>query len=405
LRAFLAASGTNLVIQGIGFATGILVANKLGASGRGEWAVACLIPMVVASIACWGIDVSTARRIANNVSGAPEAGIIRNGTSAIAWLLLPTLGISAAAAIFFTVYKGADYVLTLVLVACIVPVTYNNFFSTALLAKGYLAKYNWARLAAPTVYLAGLLALLWVKEGAAFSVHEVNSAFAAGCLAGMAAMFFALGIRTGNWMAAPGQSLPLIQASLAPAAATVLAQISNASPAILASIVGTLPEIGQFSVSLAFMSPVLIVGASSAKLAFSRLVSENSKAATQLRAILVQAALTSTAMAIGMAIVAAPLIPLLFGNDFSDSATICMWLVPFTVLAGISATLDEALRAVGRSAASMRTRAMSTIALAIIFLPCTVLVGPMLGVGLALGVIAATQTASFILLCKRARIL
>lgn len=154
-----AIAGGTVVVQGLGLITGLITARVLGPVGRGDLALAMLLPSILAFIGDLGID-----RAAAYFSARPQ-GIDRTFNATVLVLGLGLGAISAAlAAIIGSIVLGREHpglVLPTVTAAIIVLLSIESRLGQALLQGSLrMRRLAVARISEPSAYFVGLTTLL-----------------------------------------------------------------------------------------------------------------------------------------------------------------------------------------------------------------------------------------------------
>lgn len=182
-RGVLYTSGSQLLIQAMGLATGIMVARILGPSGRGQLAAVISWGAMMAYLGNLGLPSAFAYAAARHPKERRQ--LFGNGiaVTCIQWLLLTALGWVVLPMALGGHGKSTAH-LAMLYLFIYVPLNLVTLYANSIQqGSGSYARFNAVRLTVPVTYLAGIVILLLLHglsvRGVVFSNLTSN---ASGCL-------------------------------------------------------------------------------------------------------------------------------------------------------------------------------------------------------------------------------
>jgi O-antigen/teichoic acid export membrane protein len=388
-RAVASTAATNMLVQVLGVVSGILLARMLGPHGRGELAIVLLWPGIIGAVCLFGTESEISRR------GSIDPTRDRRLSTAAVWIAF--IYGSAAVAVGMLLLPwllpgDKRYLLGLAMVAMlVVPATMLNTLLYMLeLGRAQYDLYGRTRLGFALLYIALLLGIYF------FTQPTVS--FVIGAHIGATVLWTGAVLFMAHWRSEksfPGgatfaDSAAILTAALPFAGSTMIQIACNQLPQILLVALTDTRAVGLYAVALAVSSAHAGFGNAMAKVSFAstaRVAAGGSMGwfAGQYRSVVIIYLLISLLMmALGP-----PLVPLVFGEGFRDSAAFLFWLIPATTLAALSQVLDHALRGRGVVSVGIRARVVSGAVLVLL----AMILAPRYGV---YGILIALLAANFI---------
>jgi O-antigen/teichoic acid export membrane protein len=342
-RAVASATATNLAVQALGAASGIILARMLGAHGRGELTAIVLWPSIIGAVCLLGADSEMSRRGAmaseskrRLVELALLDSVVLGAAGVLAGLwLLPRL-----------LPHDKAYLVSLSTVALIViPASMLNVLLFSLeLGRGRYREYNVTRIAFSPVYVVLLLGILLFLHPA------VELALGAYLTAAFLSAAFTLvvvgwGVRAEKREGSRLSMRALIDSALPYAGSSAIQIGSNQLPQILVVALTDARSVGLYAVALVVASAHSSFGNAMAKISFAATARAGTDEslrwfAEKFRYTIVIYVVVSVVMIA----LAPPLVPLVFGRDFQESASLLYALIPATSMTAMAQITDHALR-------------------------------------------------------------
>lgn len=336
----------NALIQLLGAVSGIVLARVLGPAGRGDYAVAMFWPQTVASLALLGIDATLAREAAREnahlgrillLSFAIGAGMGAIAIVAGYFSLSAVLGPNkahlygvAVQALFFVPFS-----------------LFNIFLAAVFLGSGQYALYNLARITFYPVHLA-LLGSYAAFGNLSVEACVVLFVFAAALAPVLNALLlvrkphfeFPRNCNLGK------DSLSLISRGGPNAASFIVYVFYVQLPMLVLTQFESSSGIGLFVVGATVASAIAIVPGAASKVLFSEAARVSDPSALQVRATRTRKVVAVVAISvISLEIVAPLIVTLAFGDKFEGAVRLSVLLIVAYAAAGISAIIDEQLKA------------------------------------------------------------
>ncbi len=319
---------TAIVTQFLGVMTGVIAARVLGPEDRGELALVILLPSIAVVIGMLGVD----RAVVFFSAQKHEDGATL--TSSIFFLGLAQGSVATVVAIvagLIILHNRSQSTQThLIFASFIVPLSMLSAYGQTQL-QGQLRMKAWAiaRVSEPIGYLIALLCL------AAAGQLTIATAIAAKILAQVGIILIAWGLivtRTGY----AGPSLERMKTLVS---FGLRGYVSRLSPAdtlqvdqwIVGLTLGT-SQLAYYVIALSFLGPAKLVPAALG-FVITPLLARDKENVREVRPLIVGSLLFAMVAAIALALLAAPAIPILFGEEFSGA------IAPAQILALGSAAL------------------------------------------------------------------
>jgi O-antigen/teichoic acid export membrane protein len=224
----------------------------------------------------------------------------------------------------------------------------------------HVRRFNAARLAAPAV--AAIFFAAWILIASPTPTAAVGTQLAAVLVAAVAVWLLirplgALRTPTREW------SLRLVRygaiVNLGAAAYTANRQLSI----LVLAAVGTLKNVGEYSVAAGYGLPIMIVPTAMALLALPRVAGESDpvERGRLARRQVLLAWLGTVPVALAAVLLAPILVPLAFGQQFHESVVTSQILCGALALLGVSHVLSEICRGLGRPSFPAFTEAIGLV--------------------------------------------
>ncbi len=356
---------TTALLQVAGLASSVLSARLLLPDGRGELFAVLLWPQVIAGLAGLSLGNAANWRAARRTAGSAEAFVKLMAAGlpgaalgiAIGWLLIP---------IFMAQYDPALVRLAQLLLLVMVPA--ELLFGTMigqLLSFGRVFAWNLLRLVQPLVYL-GLMLTFW-GLGTVSVPHVAVSHVTGGVVAGLIALvLIAPHLRRGQGRLDRGEFKQLLLYGLTVHVGVLLTMGIGQLDRMVLSALLPAAEVGYYAVALALVGglgqlaqvPVALVMPKTAVQA-----STASQAVVLARYVKFTLVVASVA-ALGLALLAEPLVTLLFGADYLPGAAALRLLAPGAALLAVQNVLASGLQGAGRPGDANLARIAGLVVLA-----------------------------------------
>jgi len=327
LRDILSFLGSNLTVTLCNLAIGVILTRWLGAAGFGLYSAIIVVPIMVIGFTQLGIKRSTIYHIGNKL--VPEDHIV----SALFLLLLWTsvLSILICGFVYFFSDSQPFDPLIIVLVLVTIPLLLTNIFAGGV----FLGKEDIKRAsivnAGPTI-LTLLLTILFVW-GLKMSVL---GAFVAIALANFIMFFityriFIVQFRYNiTWKYHEGIMKSMIKLGLVNAIAVFIMQLNYRLDILMLKKLSTLEEVGFYSLAMQIAEQLWHVPMAIETIILSRSANSNdNKQVNRTVASIFRVSLILGFIAgIVIFLIAPPVIPLIFGEEFSHSARMIQVVLP-----------------------------------------------------------------------------
>jgi O-antigen/teichoic acid export membrane protein len=384
-RAVASTAATNLLVQVLGVVSGILLARMLGPHGRGELAIVLLWPAIIGAVCLFGTESEISRR--GSVDSTPD----RRLSTAAVWIALIYGSTAVAAGVLMLPWLlpgDKRYLVGLATIAMmVVPATMLNTLLYMLeLGRAQYDLYSKTRLGFAVLYIGLLLGIYFFIQP---TVSVVIGAYVAATVlwAGVTLIVAHWGREQASPRVTIAESATVMTTALPFAGSTIIQIAFNQLPQILLVALTDTRAVGLYAVALAVSSAHGSFGNAMAKVSFAntaRAAAGGSMGwfAGQYRFLIIIYLLISLLMmALGP-----PLVPLIFGEGFRESAALLFWLIPATTLAALTQVLDHALRGTSVVSVGIRARVTSGAVLVVLAL----ILAPRFGVdGIVVAVLAA----------------
>jgi O-antigen/teichoic acid export membrane protein len=369
LRGLSETALVNLVLLALGAVTGIITARVLGPDGRGALALALSIAGVATVVAGLGLQQALAYQVARN------PGRRREAVALAVWMGLVAGGLAAAVVyVFAGLFIDADSAEDATKLAVLTIPASAVGGNLAGVVQGMRAARPFSLLRlAPVVGYAALLVAA-VAAGWQLSAENVVLLFAAALLA---AMVLGLYVVRDAWTSKSRPSREFAVATVRYGLVVNVGSIAWTANRQLALVVlaalASLEDVGLFSVALGYASPV---GAASLALALHTLpdvaAEQDPRAQAALARRRIRMTILITLPITAAAIIAAPvLLPLAFGDDFSEAVRTAQVLAGGQAVLGLSHVLSEISRGMGRPGLPALAEGLG-VALSLVVLPLVV---------------------------------
>lgn len=328
----------------------VILAKALGPEGRGILAMLLIYPQLFTSIAEGGMRQATVY-----YTGRQSISDARIFGASIVYTLVSCLVFSSL--IFYLLYRSEefDYTLPMMLAASLMlPVAlFMNAIRGVFLGKQHIRPFNtsqWLQKVVLVALFALLYALGWLTVETA--VLCMLGATLLGFLPALVFFFRTLFVRM-EFNA--GALWLMMRKGAVFAAALFLIEANYKLDILLLGWLSTREEVGLYAVAVSVGEMLWQLPAAVGLVVFSR--SANVKDATRWHAELarsVRISLWVTLMgALALLVIAPPLFDLLFGDDFSRSAAMTLWLLPGLVLMVVFKLLNMDLAGKGKPYVSL----------------------------------------------------
>jgi O-antigen/teichoic acid export membrane protein len=372
--------GRHLLAVVLGLVTAILIARILGPGGNGLYALALLLPTMLSTLLQLGIGVSVVYYVGR---GSISASMARAAVLRL-WFVLAAIGCALAGIVLSRWGERFAEVppLLLWIGVGIFPIILLQVFLVALLqAKQDFRRYNLALLAGPVATLPFMILFLWVLD------MGVTGALAA-VVIGHGTALFVTWRAVGHHVGDAGSRRDLsgfIRSAVSYGWKVHLSNILTflnyrADIFLVMYFLGAAPT-GIYVIAVQLSEKLWILSHAVSTVLFPRLAElrqdeEQRKALTSLIARMVLFATGGATLL--LALIAGPLIAVLFGPAYSGARAALLWLLPGIVLLSLSRVLAADIAARGRPEINMYTAIVTVvvnIASNIVLLPILGIVG------------------------------
>ncbi len=373
----------NGIAYGLTLMTIPVIARSIGPDGRGETAAALAAFAIVPTILGLGLPLELRRRSASGI----DADSVRAGRDLVLLSIIPAVGI--AFLFIETIYSGVDRQLRLCafLGLLLTPVSVGWATDAGILTgMGRYRAVFWMRIAQPAVTFVMVWATALIQEltAPAVLVASMLGTVTTGALGLIFCRVGIRGVRAGR---------PALLRDGARYAGSVIAESASSrlDQVVVLPLIGATAA-GYYSIAASIALLPLALGHSLAADHFRAAAASTSASETQAinqRAIRESLAVVVPACLL-FAAVAAPSIPVVFGEEFRNSIPAFLILIPGSIALTVGFVASMLLAAQGRGAA-MTTLQIAGLAVGMGLL---ILLGPTL---LANGA-ALASTVSYVLL-------
>lgn len=382
---------TSLVGQAMTLITGVLAARALGVDGRGTLALLWLVPLTLVLLGGLGIPQAATYYVAREREHA--RAVIAKAVRVTALLALILLALYGAVLLVVASsdheFGAADGLLSLSLVPMFLA---QNLGVATLLGQERYTAYNLTRLG-PVVFYAVAAAVLFVLGAATLTTILAAAAVAwgTGAVATWSINRAGLAASAGHTDVATGDIVKF----------GLRGVIGSVSPIddvrIDQFMVGLLLDahaLGLYVAAIAFCNLPRLVAQSIGAVAFPRIAAARDAAWAMMRRYL-RIGLVAVGIAVAGLLILVPfLLPLLFGDDFSDAVGLSRILLLGAFFLGAHRMLAELARGLGHPGYG----SISEVANATVFLAAVLLItGPATVEDVAWAVVAGGVVASGLL--------
>ncbi len=360
--AVLVLGGGRLLAAGAGAVGLIVLGRRVDPATLGTWAMALALQAYALHLAELGLR-SAVTAIGATTRGGPRA------------LVMPYLRLRLAvtAAVLVTVLGGAwlsapdRWLLLALTLASLVPIALQ--LDWVALVEGRHVRATLPLVLRPTIF-ATLIAcwpppLTPLGIAAAFLLSWTAAATAAALLLG--------GARPAAGSAPVPSSTALLQQGRGFLAVTALNQVQLNADLLLVGLHLGAAAAGMYFVAAAIVTTATVFanGAGQLTLATARLAGH-----ALLGRALLEAALLGIGLALAVALLGPPLLPLLLGPSFASAADLLPWLAPYLALSHLTAVLQPRLGAAGHQGDVIRAGLGSLAVLTVGLLAATLWASP-----------------------------
>ncbi|MBA3630107.1 MAG: oligosaccharide flippase family protein [Actinobacteria bacterium] len=385
------------------FGSGIILARSLGPAGRGDLAVALILPSVALQLACFGLPSAATYYVARN-KGAARA-IARQLAPVAALQALLALGLLVGLTEVFLGGKAeSTQTIGMLTLAGVPPLAVHLYGLHLLQGLGDLRWFNAFRITIPATFVIGLAigllsgltvvscTLIWLA-----SVVTVSGAL-------VVSLVFRVRVAERRAHANLEGRVPTRRQMVRFGATGFLAQVSPVETFRIDTLVvaGLFSSevVGYYAVALSISNVPRFLADGIVAVAYPQISAQDANAARASTRRYMLAAIVACGGATAALALAAPyIIPLLFGRAFSPAVALGVALVIGAGLISIRRTGSDCLRAQGRAGLATRIEVVALVVLAagfLVFAPS----GQGLGVAYAL-IASAAVGLSLTLLALR----
>ena len=389
-RAVLTTSGANVAMAALGGLGGLVLARGLGPTDRGDLVVVVLWPTVLVVVGSLGVTAATTFFVAKDAEN--KAAITATATWCAA-AIGSAIALVGAVALAPLIARNNEVHLALALSFLLAPILIVGPVLQAALRAVDFKLWNAARLVQPVVYLvlvvalfaAGRLTVLTATGG--FAISVVAQLILGGVLARR---------RIGALKGASWEHVrqlysygPKVAISTLPDLVNV--QLDQLVLSVLPAV--TAARLGNYAVAVSMATLALPVAVAAGYVAFPLVAAADSEATRRRmeRKALGFAAITAAGAAGLIALLAAAVVPVVFGDGYRP-AVACVWLLaPGIVCLALGRVAGEILNGRNRP---LRVAAAQTIGAVVTVVALAILV-PSYGIK---GAAATSSVAYFIVL-------
>ncbi|MEZ5062958.1 MAG: lipopolysaccharide biosynthesis protein [Solirubrobacterales bacterium] len=378
-------SVTNNVVGRVGTTLiGIVLARILSPEDYGVYAVALVVLNVLLSVNELGVSLAIVRRPGDVSAIAPTVGTLSLATSLLMWAIIFAVAPAIAGALGIADAAGVIRVLALAIV-----VDALTAVPAALMTRDFMQKERlivdtagFVATSAISLALAAGGAGPWALVWGALLGNVVNAAF----ILRYAPQRFGFGFRPAVARELLGFGLPLAGASLLIIALLEIDYV----------VIGA--ELGAVSLGLYLLAfnlstwPVNMFSAPARRISlplFARLHNGETSASEAFVPVCCALLLVTLPACILLAVFAEPLVDIVYGEQWLDSAQVLPWLMVLAFTRVLGELVYDFLVALGMSRTNLALQAVWLVAL-VVALPIAVRVDGIVGVGIAHAGVAIT---------------
>lgn len=334
-----------------GLLTSVIIARTLGPEKNGEIAALMVYPSIFLSFGTLGIRQSTTYFIGNNVFNTTE---IKKSIAHI-WLYNSLLGFSSCFLLLYFFHASSDGMLHLVLASSTVPVgLYLSYSSGIFLGKNKIGSNNKINWVPPLVtFAAVLITVLLLKQGIA--------GYLVALVIGYLVVFIILFIKQNTFSDLRSKmnreiSKSLVRLGLVYALSLFIITLNYKFDIILLNHLSDKETTGIYAKGAGIanylwqipmiFSTIIFAGSATSK--------KDSAYSMKVFSLLRLTLLFAIVIALILALIAQPLTNLLFGDLFSESATIIRLLLPGVVVLILFKVLSMDLAGKGKPMISLK---------------------------------------------------
>lgn len=351
--------GRQVAGAGIAFLTSIFLARMLGRDGYGMYSVALLLPMMLGTFLEFGVGPANVYFIGNRSISYRD--LVRwNGK---VWLTVSVVGLLAGAAVTGAagemLFPGVPGGFLLLALAAFPVFLLRTYAASILQGVQDFRHYNQLALVTPGVTLAAALLFVgllgWGPMGAVAS-FVVGSGIS--CLFGVVHVARTARFDAREPVEHRGFRWRHLQYGWRSHASNVLSFINYRADLFLVNLLLSPAAAGVYVIAIQLAERIWMLSQSASVVALPRLarLQADSGDTTRVTSLVTRWVLhLSLLVALVVALLARPLIGLLFGEEYVAAATAIVWLLPGIVLGGAARILANDLAARGRPELNMYT--------------------------------------------------
>lgn len=319
--------------------TGILIARLLGPSGRGEYFLAITIIGMAQQFGTLGLHSSNVYLVAAERELFPKLA----ANSLLISLLVGMLAFPVMVVLLPRFFSSMDYSMAGLIAAAVGPSMYYLLMSNLLLGVDRVKEFNWYE------SLSRLLPLIFVGGIVAFSVLSPWLAVMANVVA---VLFVVLVLACFT----ASRSIPKLDISLLKQGisyglraylATLLSFMLSRAGGVLLGFQSDTVEMGHLSIALQLADFMIMLPATVGLVLFPRLVgTTEGRGKLTFKIVKVIGVLMMLACLVAW-FFADPLIPMVFGNDFSGSVPVFRLMLPGVMALSLISVISQYLAAHG----------------------------------------------------------
>lgn len=345
---------TNIFIQACTILQAILLARILGPIARGELATIMLWPIFFAGVGLLGINTSISRYAGKTqlsetlANTALLASLITGSLSTLfCWLMMPTL-----------IPEDKHYLLQIANIFLLfIPLNHIGLSLMAIdIGEGNLRQYNFSRALLYPIYFFGLLLcwnfaddkIFWVT----LSLIAANASIVLFCLV---VRRKSINLKKFNLKELFKSSQPYVVANFLN---TFYSQIDKTVIVWFLSA----KEIGLYLVAFSAASTINILSNALGIIQFSFSArSDYCYGFDQLATAIRRCFIFSIFAVLGFCLLVPWVLPIIYGNSYSDSSLIALILLPGLIFLGLNSILNEAMRAQGKPLAGYKAKLIAVL--------------------------------------------
>jgi O-antigen/teichoic acid export membrane protein len=394
------AASVNVLIVGVTSIASIVVARSLGTEGRGQYAAIMAWFALAQVMGEFGQSGAVTYWVAHEPKGAKQF------VASARVLMLMAGGVVSVVGICISGFlAGGDSAVAIAYQIAFAGCILNSLCAGAVYALQSLSLWRWniVRLTQPVAYVCLIIAL-WLTG-------VLNIAWLSIALVASIAIQFvivaiqsrAVGIIGGNL--ARDKLIALARYGGAYSASAVPTSLSSQYDRLALSRTVQPSELGQYAVASTVAGLVAPFATAVASVMFPRTaraaIGEAARRATESKSLIATAGFSIGISAV-LAIVAAPLVPIVFGSGFRPAVELVWWLAPAMVFRSISQVVSALLR--GRQRPGLATYSQLSVLIVggVVIFPSIALIG-VRGAAAAIGIGEAVGLAIGLVMLQRQR--